>query len=190
MITIKGKYTNADVMIDDIEENCYKQIIQFVNNIAFTNPIKIMPDCHAGKGSCIGFTMKSSDKISPEIIGVDIGCGMMSVKLPKDTDLSNLKLTNDKIRRNVPMGTSTNKDDKHFKYQMNFKVLTAKMRNAIGYQGEFNEAQFDNMIKKFECNNGRIKSSVGTLGGGNHFIEIGKDEEGNHWLLFILVLEI
>jgi len=71
MFTIEGKYTTASVMIDEIDESCSKQIHTFVNHPAFVNPISIMPDCDAGKGSCIGFTMEMSDKIIPNIIGVN-----------------------------------------------------------------------------------------------------------------------
>jgi RNA-splicing ligase RtcB len=182
MITIKGKYTSADVMIDDIEENCYKQINQFVNNVAMTNPIKIMPDCHAGKGSCIGFTMAFGDKLNPEIIGVDVGCGMLSLKLSKHIDAKDLEDIDRKIREAVPMGTNTNNTDNDFKKSFDFKEVTKRLQREVTYRGEFTEMQFNHMIEKFGCKIGRIKSSIGSLGGGNHFIEIGKDEDGNYWL--------
>ena len=73
MITISGKYTTAKVMIDQVEDTATSQIQGFVNHIAFTNPIAIMSDVHAGKGSVIGFTMKMADKLIPTVIGVDIG---------------------------------------------------------------------------------------------------------------------
>ena len=57
MIEYNGKYTNAKVMIDDIENTCAGQIVEFINNESFTNPVAIMPDTHAGKGAVIGFTM-------------------------------------------------------------------------------------------------------------------------------------
>jgi len=71
MIVYKGKYTDAKVMIDDVEETCATQITQFINHRAFTNPVAIMPDTHAGKGSVIGFTMEMADKIIPNTIGVN-----------------------------------------------------------------------------------------------------------------------
>jgi len=71
MIVITGKYTNAYIMIDEVEEECLKQINQMVNNPAFPNPIIVMPDTHAGKGAVIGFTMEKGDKIIPNIVGVD-----------------------------------------------------------------------------------------------------------------------
>ncbi len=74
MFEIKGKYTSAKVMIDYVEESCIAQITEMCNNEAFTNSIAIMPDCHAGKGSVVGFTMPVGDKIIPNVIWVDIGC--------------------------------------------------------------------------------------------------------------------
>ena len=103
MFEINGKYTSAKVMIDDVEESCIGQIYGFVNHPAFTNPIAIMPDTHAGKGSVIGFTMPMTDKVIPNVIGVDIGCGMLALNIGKEltVDLAHLDL---KIRNRVPFG--------------------------------------------------------------------------------------
>jgi RNA-splicing ligase RtcB len=94
MFEIKGKYTTAKVMIDNVEESCVSQITHFVNHPAFTNPVAIMPDTHAGKGSVIGFTMKLTDKIIPNVIGVDIGCftGETKIMLADNRDLSFVEL--------------------------------------------------------------------------------------------------
>ncbi len=81
MITVTGKYSNANIMIDDVEESCMSQIQYFVNHLAFTNPIIIMPDTHAGKGSVIGFTMKMTQKVIPNVVGVDIGCFVAETKI-------------------------------------------------------------------------------------------------------------
>lgn len=68
MIIISGKYSTAKVMIDHIEDACTEQINGFLNHCAFTNPVAIMPDTHAGKGSVIGFTMPMTEKIIPNVI--------------------------------------------------------------------------------------------------------------------------
>ncbi len=81
MFEIIGKYTTALVTIDDVEQECVDQIYRMVNNPAFTNKIVIMPDTHAGKGSVIGFTIPLTDKIIPNVVGVDIGCGMLSFNI-------------------------------------------------------------------------------------------------------------
>lgn len=82
MIEYKGKFTTAKVMIDDIEESAVKQITQIVDHEAFTEPVVIMPDVHAGSGCVIGFTMPLTPKIIPNIIGVDIGCGVLTAPTP------------------------------------------------------------------------------------------------------------
>jgi len=82
MIEYSGKYTKAKIMIDQVDENCMSQIIQMINHEAFTNPVSIMPDCHSGKGSVIGFTMEVGNKLVPNVVGVDIGCFVGSTKIP------------------------------------------------------------------------------------------------------------
>ena len=71
MLTFKGKYTTADVMIDDLDETTISQIYEFINNYSFTGPIKIMPDTHSGKGAVIGFTMPMGDNVIPNVVGVN-----------------------------------------------------------------------------------------------------------------------
>jgi tRNA-splicing ligase RtcB len=97
MIEYPGKYTTAKVMIDQIEQSCAAQITNFVNHPAFTNPIAIMPDTHAGKGSVIGFTMPMTDKTIPNVVGVDIGCFTQDtkVKLANNKELTMLELLDD-----------------------------------------------------------------------------------------------
>jgi tRNA-splicing ligase RtcB (3'-phosphate/5'-hydroxy nucleic acid ligase) len=114
MFTIKGKYTTADVMIDNIEPECLAQITAMCNNKVFINPIKIMPDTHSGKGSVIGFTMKLGDKIIPNIVGVDIGCGMLSFCIGNiDIDVADL---DKKIREKIPFGMNWhNKNSEQYK---------------------------------------------------------------------------
>ena len=82
MIELKGKYNMAKVFTDNIEEETIKQIITLCNQ-KFTeeSKIRIMPDCHAGKGCTIGTTMVIKDKVVPSMVGVDIACGMLLVNL-------------------------------------------------------------------------------------------------------------
>lgn len=82
MQTLKGKYGEAKVMIDHIDPMTTSQIFEFLNHEAFTNPIAIMPDTHAGKGSVIGFTMPMTDKVIPNVVGVDINCFTGDTKIP------------------------------------------------------------------------------------------------------------
>ncbi|MDD5651732.1 MAG: RtcB family protein, partial [Candidatus Nanoarchaeia archaeon] len=106
MFEIKGKYTTAKVMIDDVEPTCIAQIYGFVNHPAFTNPIAIMPDTHSGKGSVIGFTMAMTDKVIPNVVGVDVGCGVLSINIDKVLPIAFEQLDH-KIRQRVPFGFDT-----------------------------------------------------------------------------------
>lgn len=104
MLTLTGKYNRANVMIDDIDDTTRDQILGFLNHPAFKGSyIAIMPDCHAGKGAVVGFTMTMNDYIIPNIIGVDIGCGMLSYRFPiNNVDLSLLENLDEYIKENIP----------------------------------------------------------------------------------------
>jgi RNA-splicing ligase RtcB len=157
MQTIKGKYNQANVMIDTLDETTRSQIQGFVNNPSFHGSyIAIMPDCHAGAGSCIGFTMQMNDRIIPDVVGVDIGCGMLSRKF--DIESFDIPAFDTFIKENIPSG-----------FAINDKI----------FQGvDF----FTDTVKKIGMDEGRALRSVGTLGGGNHFIEAGYGSDGKLWV--------
>jgi len=164
MITLNGKYSNAKIMIDQVEPECISQIVSMINNPVFVNPVAIMPDCHAGKGSVIGFTMKRGDKIIPNIIGVDIGCGMLSMNIGKvEINFSELDSS---IRKRIPFGMNT-----HEKAIIN-------MRKNFPF-GEYSYEWFEKTCKRIGMDVSYAINSIGTLGGGNHFIEIGKSISNN-----------
>jgi len=160
---IRGKYTSATIYTNDAERTCLDQIEQMVNNEQFTNPVAIMPDCHAGYGSVIGFTMKLGDKLAPNIVGVDIGCGMLAVNLGSSTrllDFIGTKWFDDQIRRTIPMGT-------------------AIRSTAIDGKSSWYE-----ICDRVGAKEGRVFQSIGTLGGGNHFIEFARStRNGDIWLI-------
>ena len=106
MIEVNGKYTTAKIMIDEVEETCMSQVVQFVNHPVFTGPVALMPDCHAGRGAVIGFTMPMNEKIIPATIGVDIGCGVCLTNIGKDLKIP-LPEIDHKIRQRVPFGFNT-----------------------------------------------------------------------------------
>jgi len=193
MISYTGKYTSANVYIDYIDAETEKQIISFVNDESFTDSISIMPDCHAGKGAVVGFTMPLPNRIIPNVIGVDIGCGMLSVNLGPDFTFKSEEF--DKyIRSCIPFGTSVrekaNKDLSVFFYNaVKFKIrkMTMELHKKFGFSyemKEFNTKAFEALCERAEMDFGRALKSVGTLGGGNHFIEIGVDAKLNYWMTF------
>lgn len=157
MIEIVGKFNKAVCYTDSLEDTAYAQIEAVCNEEAFKeSEICIMPDVHAGKGCTIGTTMTVKDKVVPNMVGVDIGCGMYTVALGKvDIDFERL----DAAAHFIPVG-----------------------RNV--WEGR--QEKFDLTLLKCYRNlkdTKRLERSLGTLGGGNHFIEIDSDENGNKYLV-------
>lgn len=178
MIVLNGKYNFAKVFLPkELEKNkdgleVYKyldintqvQIETFLNHPAFLGrKIRIMPDTHFGKGSCVGFTMDLGDVVIPNIIGVDIGCGIRATKLPlKWHKYRNFTALDEFIRKNIPVGFSIRNEAPMV--PVDIWEDTAEVARNLGLDEE------------------RVAKSIGTLGGGNHFIELGKDEEDFLWL--------
>lgn len=159
MRVIKGRYNETIVFTNNIDDETYNQISTLLDQEFVRNStIRIMPDCHAGVGCVIGTTMTINDKIVPNLVGVDIGCGMLTIKLGK---LDIIYKNFDKyIKQNIPAGMRV-----HSKVQ-----------------------SLDVNITKLKCFNNLDRheyyyQSVGTLGSGNHFIEICVDDEDNKYLI-------
>lgn len=147
------------IFTDDVEQEAINQINELLGQEAFKDSkIRIMPDVHAGKGCVIGFTGNLGDKVIPNIVGVDIGCGMLCVELGNiDLDLERL----DKIiREYVPSGFEVH-DERKYKF--------LELQDLKCYR-ELKDTK-------------RLERSIGTLGGGNHFIEIDIDEDNNKYLV-------
>ncbi len=157
---VKGKYNEAVVFVDKLDANAYDQIKNLVDQ-EFTKglTIRIMPDVHVGAGSVIGTTMTISNKVVPNLVGVDIGCGLIVLKL-KDKIIDFKKL--DKIiKENNPSGFSIRA--RRHPYVKHINIDKLKCSEYV------------------DLNRGYL--SVGTLGGGNHFIEINEDEDFNKYLV-------
>jgi len=195
MLEVKGKYTIAKIMIDNVEESCLNQIYSMVNHVAFIEPVSIMPDTHAGSGSVIGFTMPLGEKVIPNVVGVDIGCGMLSVnigKISKNKDYL-LKL-DEKIRNVIPMGNKIHSVEfvnDYFEKEFPFDEVTELSRNFImkynkKFGTSYNYVKYTYnwfLDKQRQINmNQNAELGIGSLGGGNHFIEIGEDNNGEMWL--------
>ena len=172
MKTIEGH--DVKIFTDNIEENALEQIREMLSIDVFSDKkIRIMPDVHAGAGCVIGFTGNLGDKVIPNIVGVDIGCGMRILKLGKLTDID-FHAFHEHIRANVPSGKIVRED------KLGFKPL-------VGEEMEiYREAK--KLVAELYCyrelkDSGRINKSIGSLGGGNHFIELDKDDEGNVYLV-------
>lgn len=162
MFDIKGKYNTARVFTDLVDNATISQINTLCNlEVYKDSKIRIMPDCHAGKGCTVGTTMTITDAVTPNLVGVDIGCGMLAIKLKEQRiDLPNFDSI---VRKFVPSGGSVHDDPRASKTvdveELRCINRKARIRPLLAYQ------------------------SVGTLGGGNHFIEIDRDSEDNLWLV-------
>lgn len=150
---------NLKIFTKNIEQEAINQIDELLNQEAFKNcKVRVMPDVHAGKGCVIGFTADLGDKVIPNIVGVDIGCGMLCVELGKiELDLEK---TDKVINEYVPAGRNIREQ----------KLMDFEKINDLYCLRELKET------KKFN-------RAIGTLGGGNHFIEIDVDDEGNKYLV-------
>ena len=156
MKEIQGKYTSAKIFTDNIEPYAVAQIQQLIDNpVLAGSRVRIMPDAHPGKLGPIGFTATVSDKIMPGIVGFDIGCGVTLAKI-KARDLEFQKLDT-VIRDCVPSGYKIAKNPHRFSDQLDFSRL----------------------LCAYHINQDKAVHSLGTLGGGNHFIELDKDDSGN-----------
>ena len=167
MFELQGKYSKAKVFTDNAEPEAITQIMNLLNQ-EFTrgSRIRIMPDTHAGAGCTIGTTMTIADKVVPNLVGVDIGCGMETVLL-KDSHVELARL--DKIiHEHIPSGFSTRETPHHYIDEIDLSALRCARRG-----GE----------RAGHVNLNRAELSLGTLGGGNHFIELGHDDEGRLYLV-------
>ena len=165
MITIYGKYTNALVYTVEnelyaLEDYARKQLQMICNHpSAEGSVVRVMPDVHPGKVGTIGLTMTVGDCILPSLVGVDIGCGMTMAKV-KTKGLQFQQLDS-VIRENVPVGPRIREKEHKYADRIDLSELRC-------YKG---------------INARKANRSVGTLGGGNHFIEVDKDDEGNIYLV-------
>lgn len=159
MKVIQGKYTKAKVFTDNIEQEAIEQLKELCNQPFVEGcKVRIMPDTHTGSGCVIGFTADLGDKVIPNIVGVDIGCGMLTIKLGKiDIDLERL---DEVINKFIPSGQNVHEGR---------MVRYPKLQELRCYRS----------LK----NTKRIERSIGSLGGGNHFIEVDVSDEGDLYLV-------
>lgn len=157
---IKGKYADAKVFAKDLEEGARDQITELLNqDFSKASKIRIMPDVHQGMGCVIGFAGEMGDKLVPNIVGVDIGCGMLTIELgDREIDLERLDRT---IRDNIPFGRKVHESRK-FEFD--------RLKELHAYR-QLRDTR-------------RLERSIGSLGGGNHFIEVGVDsKEGKYMVI-------
>ena len=159
MKQITGRYATAIVYTDIIEETATEQIRQLCDQSFVEGcSIRIMPDVHAGTGCVIGFTADLGQRVIPSIVGVDIGCGMLTVELGKEPN-DYVKL-DQVVREFIPAGSEVHETPAAEFPRLKELLIYNKLRNLPW-----------------------IENSLGTLGGGNHFIEVDVDDEGIYYLV-------
>ena len=152
---LKGNFANAIIHTSDIDQNTINQVNNLINcDVSEGSTIHIMPDCHAGKGCTIGTTMTIKDRVCPNLVGVDVGCGMLCLKVHGDFSVDDFLDACEK----VPSGVG-------------------KYNSVMTPFDDLNNLSFP--LERPE----QILYSIGSLGSGNHFIELNEDEDGDHYIV-------
>lgn len=152
MFELTGKFNTAKVFANSADKKSISQVINLLNQPFVENQkIRLMPDIHPGTSCTIGMTMTIEDKIVPDLVGADIGCGVNVVYL--DCNEVDLKKLDEVIRKKVPFGYAINEIPHKFMNDINLTDLDCYFNLEYGAQGNF---------------------ALGSLGGGNHFIELEK----------------
>lgn len=191
MLELKGKYNkDCKIFVDEIEETAISLIQNILDERATENvPVRIMPDVHAGKSIVIGFTMPLTNLLSPEWCGVDIGCGMLSAKFSGTYKLK-LEQLDTQIRNAVPVGFNVHGETilKKLPFedvQRTADLFTTKFNEKFGTDyvaPTYSEKWLESKLKDIKQDAEKFWKSIGTLGGGNHFIEVGKDSNSDFWV--------
>ena len=160
MQEVHGNYNSAKIFTSVVDEKSLEQIrVLCDQEFVRDSKIRMMPDVHAGAGCTIGTTMTISDKIVPNLVGVDIGCGMLTTMI--DAKTVDYNMLDNIIRKDIPYGFSV-RDERH----------------AFSYEINLNELRCFRYINEI-----RAQLGLGSLGGGNHFIEVDQDDDGNLYLV-------
>jgi RNA-splicing ligase RtcB len=159
MKEIKGQFNTAKLFATTVEESCEKQIFELCNQAwVKDSKIRIMADCHSGKGCVIGTTMTITDKIVPFLVGVDISCGVLITNFGKiDIDLKHF---DEVFKRNIPTGKNS------------------RQKSVVDISKDLEQLYCKDYIDFNQVN-----KSCGSLGGGNHAGELDVDDEGNVYLM-------
>jgi len=199
-VSISADETTARILgleRDNLEDNVIEQVHSMATHEAFQGDIRVMPDCHVGSGATIGFTMDVQHnplRICPSSIGVDIGCGMYATQI-SGWDLPSPKAIDEDIRDVVPMGRSVHdRGDYHIGEDFPWDECRKKWTQVSAYfrlddpdwfDGYGLNSYFKPLCRRVEYDPMRAINSVGTLGGGNHFIELTEQQDSlnDYWIV-------
>jgi tRNA-splicing ligase RtcB len=196
---VEGEHNTAKVFLNesDVEDGLKNQIQEMVNAEAMEgdSDIRIMPDCHVGSGAVIGFTLPVKNKICPNTVGVDISCGMTAVcfgevEIPEDK----IPKLDKEIRKEIPLGFEVHdRSDYHMVNDFPYtdcEIKWDRFAEATDFdlpQDEIpkfpRDTFFENLCKRAGEDMTRAINSLGSLGGGNHFVELGYDSKERLWCI-------
>lgn len=187
MINIEGEYCkDCKIFTDNIDENALRTIYSICNSNPFKDTkIRIMPDSHAGVGIVVGFTAPVENMVDPDHVGCDIGCCIDTYLLDKQVNPNEFVLIEHRIRKEIKFGKEL-QETRQFEVKDFIKFMKSEYTKA--------RAQWPNMINDFDVSEeglqkftrrirldlGVFYKSIGTIGGGNHFIEIGKTPDNTY----------
>ncbi|MFB6207322.1 MAG: RtcB family protein [Haloglomus sp.] len=206
-IDVDGEHTTARVLVEDeslVEQELLDQVQEFVDHPAFTEPVRVMPDGHWGMGAPVGFTMPLPEQVVPNVIGLDIGCGMHVTHLGEDLPLAHAERER-RVREAVPMGREVHDYDDAVHLVDEFPFERANERFAAfdaahrerfgepvdsafgfdGYGGAYFERLCERVLVDQRQGMGHVIRSAGTLGGGNHFVEFARARESGEYYLVV-----
>ena len=164
MLEIQGQYNTAKLFTDTADDATVAQVRNLMNQQSVSgSKVRIMPDCHAGAGCVIGTTMTITDKVIPNLVGVDIGCGMLATKLKEQR--INLPKFDSVSQAEVPAGMKVRKKAHSLADELSAEDLACYKKSGCKVSEDV------------------FRLSLGTLGGGNHFWELDRDENGEIWLV-------
>ena len=204
VIELTGTATTARVLVDDeslVDEDCLDQIRTLTDHPAFTQPIRVMPDAHWGAGSPVGFSMPLADGVVPNVVGVDVGCGMAAAKLGPTLPLADDERET-RVREAVPMGRAIHDEpvatfeefpferatDVFERFETQFRDQTGRSIDPSfafdGYDTEYVAGLCDRVLAGRNQGREYVERSLGTLGGGNHFVEFARAQRSwDYWLI-------
>ena len=173
----------------DVDDETFN-LVSKMHSSPVLDHIRVMPDCHSSSYCCVGMTSLIDDKVIPQIVGGDIGCGIIAYNLNKILKEKQYKKIDDYVKEKIPMGDRSHKkpivDDENMesiykKCNVKLEFLMERFPNYNYNKFKFDKNYYSKLVSKLDVKTGSTNflRSLGTLGGGNHYIEFNKEENGN-----------
>ena len=187
MLELKGKYCkDCKIFTDNIEQEALSMVYHFLNNPMFEGAkIRIMPDVHAGKDIVVGFTVPFTDHVNPDHVGGDIGCSVSTAITDMPINPEDYPMIEKSIRETVRFGMSIQQKpvypvtDLYKHLQLKLQQARQQWPEMVGAM-DVSEKGVTEMLKRIDQKEHMFYNSIGTVGGGNHFVEVGITPDGNY----------